>query len=88
MLMGEVRDAYPTVAADVDLLRQEGGLWALPHHDGNDLVLYPREDPPVITVSPDVAALWHEVEVTLLNPFPRSASGQVLNCQLRTCNFW
>lgn len=65
MLMGEVRDAYPKVAADVDTLRKEGSLWALPHQDANELVLYPREDPPVIIVSPEVAALWHEIEVTL-----------------------
>lgn len=63
MPVGEVRDAYPKVMADVDLLRQEGSLWALPHHDSNELMLYPRDFPPVISISPDVAALWHEIEV-------------------------
>ena len=30
-----------------------------------ELVLYPREHPPLIKVSADVAALWHEVAVGL-----------------------
>jgi transcription initiation factor TFIIE subunit beta len=62
----EVRDTYPKVLADVESLRQEGSLWALPHHDSNVQMLYPREFPPVITVSSDVASLWHEIEVTLV----------------------
>jgi hypothetical protein len=29
----EVRDAYPAAMADVEALRQEGRVWALPHPD-------------------------------------------------------
>ncbi len=70
MPVGEVRDAYSKVMADVDVLRQEGSLWTLPHHDSNELMLYPRDFPPVISVSPDVAALWHEIEVRF--PLPHA----------------
>lgn len=38
-------------------------VWGLPDVDTGELVLYPREDPPLIQVTPDVAALWHEVQV-------------------------
>lgn len=57
-------DAYPDVAADIAALRAEGLIWALPSVDtGGGDVLYPREERPLIQVSPDVAALWHEVSV-------------------------
>jgi hypothetical protein len=38
-------------------------VWGLPNVDTGELVLYPREDPPLIETTPDVAALWHEVQV-------------------------
>ena len=38
-------------------------VWGLPSVDTGELVLYPHEDPPLIEVTPDVAALWHGVQV-------------------------
>lgn len=61
---GALKDAYPTVADDIAALRSECLIWLLPSVDvGGDEVLYPREERPMISVSPDVAALWHEVTV-------------------------
>ena len=61
---GSLKDAYPDVAEDIAALRSEGLIWTLPSVDvGGDEVLYPREERPMIRVSPDVAALWHEVTV-------------------------
>ncbi len=61
---GALKDAYPTVLDDIAALRNEGLIWLLPSVDvGGDDVLYPREERPMISVSPDVAALWHEVTV-------------------------
>ncbi|BDA43008.1 probable general transcription factor IIE subunit 2 at C-terminar half [Coccomyxa sp. Obi] len=61
---GALKDAYPTVMDDIAALRNEGLIWLLPSVDvGGDDVLYPREERPMISVSPDVAALWHEVTV-------------------------
>lgn len=63
-LIGTLKDAYPDVASDIAALRSEGLIWTLPSVDvGGDEVLYPREELPLIRVSPDVAALWHEVTV-------------------------
>ena len=46
-------------------------VWGLPNVDTGELVLYPREHPPIIETTPDVAALWHEVQVCcLLLPWP------------------
>ena len=45
----------------------QGKVWGVPSAETGELVLYPREQPPLIRVSPDVAALWHEVVVTRLS---------------------
>ena len=44
-------------------------VWGVQSAETGELVLYPREHPPLIKVSADVAALWHEVAVSdaLLN---------------------
>jgi transcription initiation factor TFIIE subunit beta len=60
---GSLRDAYPGVAADMAALQAEGLVWALPNQDTGAPVLYPRERRPPIAITPDVAALWHEVTV-------------------------
>lgn len=41
----------------------QGKVWGIQSAETGELVLYPREHPPLIKVSADVAALWHEVMV-------------------------
>ncbi len=42
----------------------QGKVWGVLSAETGELVLYPREHPPLIKVSADVAALWHEVAVS------------------------
>ena len=42
----------------------QGKVWGVQSAETGELVLYPREHPPLIKVSADVAALWHEVAVS------------------------
>ena len=51
----------------------QGKIWGIQSAETGELVLYPREHPPLIKVSADVAALWHEVTVRCrLLQVPRS----------------
>ena len=42
----------------------QGKVWGVQSAETGELVLYPREHPPLIKISADVAALWHEVAVS------------------------
>ena len=68
-LQGRPLNARPLALHELQyfMCTLQGKVWGVPSAETGELVLYPREQPPLIRVSPDVAALWHEVVVTRLS---------------------
>ena len=69
VLRGRSLNARPLALHELQYLvcTLQGKVWGVQSAETGELVLYPREQPPLIRVSPDVAALWHEVVVRRLS---------------------
>ena len=69
ILWGRLFNARPLAWHELRYLRctVQGKVWGVQSAETGELVLYPREQPPLIRVSHDVAALWHEVVVSRLS---------------------
>lgn len=55
---GDIKDTYRGIAEDVEKLRANGKVIAWKHHETEEWVLFPKDDPPRIAVDADLAAEW------------------------------
>lgn len=64
-LLRDLSAAYPDAEEDIKHLHSAGHVYILPAAEKDQKAVFPRDNPPLITVSDDVLRLWHEVEVSV-----------------------
>lgn len=62
-LARDLTAAYPGAPDDLAKLKAEGLIRILPAAEKEQEAVFAAEKPPLISISPDIIKLWHEVEV-------------------------
>ena len=65
-ILRDLTATYGQAEKDVEKMRKEGLIWVLPATEKGQVMLYPRQHPPLLTVNEAIRKDWLAIQVSCL----------------------